>query len=354
VSIARKLGFTLITVAVAIVILEGGARLVLALWGPGAAPLGAGWETKLYRPDPRLFWRFHPGLDVEESSDRMIDVRTNSLGLRGGEIAPRKSSGTLRILALGDSCTFGQGARTDEAYPERLRQILAGRRPDLTIEVLNAGVPGYSSYQTRRQLEGEGFALEPDVVVIAVGFNDTGDARPTKRRSFAGQLLLSDAEYARAVERSNRFGVLRLAYRLRGTSGGGDDDAESGGPIDKPRVAAGEYRSNLEAMIDASRARGILPVMLVWPYRYQAAGLPSAGRWEAVTAYQGIARDVARARGIPLVDGVDLVRAREDYFFDSVHFNPAGYAAVAQALADALSLHPPLGPAQPPSDVPGN
>ena len=187
-----------------------------------------------------------------------------------------------------------------------------------------------------------GLDLDPDVVVIAVGFNDTGEARPTKRRSFARNLSLSDSEYASAVRRSNRFGVLRLAYRLRGTSSG-DDSPEPGVPIEKIRVSADEYRDNLRVMIESCRSREMLPVMLVWPHRYQAVKQPVAGRWEMVEAYQRIARDVARAHRIPLVDGVEVIQGHGEYFFDSVHLNPTGYTAVAHAVAAALAESPPIG-----------
>lgn len=36
-------------------------------------------------------------------------VRTNSLGLRDREVAPDPAPGTIRVLALGDSQTFGNG-----------------------------------------------------------------------------------------------------------------------------------------------------------------------------------------------------------------------------------------------------
>ena len=42
--------------------------------------------------------------------------------------------------------------------------------------MVNAGVPGFSSYQALRYLEIEGFDLDPDVVVFVSGINDASPA----------------------------------------------------------------------------------------------------------------------------------------------------------------------------------
>ena len=83
--------------------------------------------------------------------------------------------------------------------------------------------------------------------------------------------------------------------------------------------------------------------MLVWPNRYQSAGLPVDGRWKLVEELQQIARAVARDRDATLVDGVEVTRGHDEYFFDSVHLNPVGYAAIARAVADVLESRPPIG-----------
>ena len=63
---------------------------------------------------------------------RSFSVSTNHLGLRGREIASPTPG--FRVLAVGDSVTFGWGVADGESWPARLGERLG-------IEVLNAGVP---------------------------------------------------------------------------------------------------------------------------------------------------------------------------------------------------------------------
>ena len=338
-STSRKLVFTLVTVVATLLIAEVGARVVIVLLGPGEAPLAVGLgKGRLFRSDPELFWRLHPNLRVEQASDRLFDVLTNAIGFRGPELRPEKSPGMVRILAVGDSCTFGSGARTDESYPAQLANALRALRPDLDVETINAGVPGYSSFQTRRYLEIEGLDLEPDFVLIATGFNDTSEARPSKRRAFAEGLALSDAEFARALRRSNRIGLLRLAYRLQGAATGA---AKSIGPISKTRVSPDEYRETLTRMVERTRAKGGLPILVVWPIRTQATPRPVSGRAATIVEYQQVAREVAVRADVPLVDGVAALTGRDDLFFDFVHLVPEGHGLMARAAAEVLVEHPP-------------
>lgn len=65
---------------------------------------------------------------------------TNELGLRGGPI--NLHSKTTKILALGDSVTYGYGVDDDHTYPARLQKVLDGKFPG-QFTVLNGGVNAY-------------------------------------------------------------------------------------------------------------------------------------------------------------------------------------------------------------------
>jgi hypothetical protein len=97
---------------------------------------------------------------------------TNSKGLRGrDEHAYAKPAGLTRIVALGDSFTFGEEVDDGEPYPARLAAVLPGS------EVLNLGVHGYGHDQMLLYLEEEGLRYQPDVVVL--GFVGCDMARDT-------------------------------------------------------------------------------------------------------------------------------------------------------------------------------
>ena len=100
-----------------------------------------------------------------------VAVAFNTLGLRDSERTQRPAPGTIRILALADSVTFGMGVRQGETYP-RQTEILLSERRGARVEVLNLGMPGYNSVHQLAQLRELGLALDPQVIVVGFLYND--------------------------------------------------------------------------------------------------------------------------------------------------------------------------------------
>lgn len=109
-----------------------------------------------------------------------LTINNNSLGFRGKEIAFRKKEGTTRILALGDSMTFGVGVQDSETYPYQLEQILKGKGLS-NIEVINAGYADGSSLDSYYLfLKKRGLELKPDIVLVELfPFNDISELADT-------------------------------------------------------------------------------------------------------------------------------------------------------------------------------
>jgi hypothetical protein len=99
--------------------------------------------------------------------DGRVDYRINTLGFRGADMSLEKPAGMRRILCLGDSFTFGEGVREEDAWPQRLRRSLGP-----STQVINAGVQGYDFDHEALYLLLYGRKLHPDVVVIAFFMND--------------------------------------------------------------------------------------------------------------------------------------------------------------------------------------
>jgi hypothetical protein len=116
--------------------------------------------------------------------DGRIQYRINNLGFRGEDIAFEKPPGVRRILCLGDSFTFGEGAREPDTWPRRLETIL-GRGS----QVINAGVQGYGLDHEGLYLFVHGRSLRPDVVVLGFFMNDAMPFNET----VAHQALLDEA-----------------------------------------------------------------------------------------------------------------------------------------------------------------
>jgi lysophospholipase L1-like esterase len=94
------------------------------------------------------------------------------LGLRNQEVAPKRP-GTLRILFVGDSLVWSGETSSGDLYTKVLEQRLNARSMNkVHFDVINAGIPGYTTYQELEFLKIYGLDMEPDLVVLGFVFND--------------------------------------------------------------------------------------------------------------------------------------------------------------------------------------
>jgi hypothetical protein len=116
-------------------------------------------ESKLERQHPLAGKIEHYYLPQSASTDRDYDY-------------PRaKPPGVFRIVVVGDSFTFGQGVQFDDTFVKRLERMLNlnGTRK---VEVINAGMPGYSSMQEVTLVHHAMTEFDPDMVLLEVTLND--------------------------------------------------------------------------------------------------------------------------------------------------------------------------------------
>lgn len=110
-----------------------------------------------------------PNLDVRETFggfEVVVRVRTNSIGLRTREVDAHESDRAARILALGDSFTFGDEVEAENAWPEQLERILNASRGRHAYEVVNAGVSGYGTAQELILYQRLAGGVHPAAVVL--------------------------------------------------------------------------------------------------------------------------------------------------------------------------------------------
>ena len=123
-------------------------------------------------PDDSVIFDLRPGL---QTTFQKVSVRTNSCGMRGVERSINKPGETYRIALLGDSFTFGWGVEEEESFAVKLEKNLnrlSNFKP--RFEVLNFGVPGYSTFQEVAQFKQVGSDFNPDAVLVFFIENDFG------------------------------------------------------------------------------------------------------------------------------------------------------------------------------------
>jgi lysophospholipase L1-like esterase len=233
------------------------------------------------------------------------EVRINSIGLRGPEL---RSPGAVRILALGDSCTFGYRVAENETYPARLQELLDARYGPGRYEVLNAGVEGHASLQGLVYLRERGLALRPAIVIFGYGFNDKlhqgRDAAwiPLQRRLLPF-FLFSDW----LSERSKLWLWIVSRQPQR--------DAESTRPW---RVPPDEFETNVREIARLARESGATPIAISFALTQQPP-------------YDDALRNAATAVDLPVVEFHGSYIPN-----DVVHPSALGYGQLAAILLERL------------------
>jgi lysophospholipase L1-like esterase len=324
----------------------------------------------LYAPDPPRRYRLQPGFRGKVGNRVEFDTRVsiNQQGLRGAEVGPIgiKPPGTFRVLALGDSFTFGVGAREKDTFPVRLQEILRSR--DARAEVLNAGAPGYGVPDEVAWFERWGRPLAPDVILVAVFVgNDLQDAAPGPKPMAVDGALVMPGESTGSLSRwlyyhSQLFVLLKnssLGASLRRLLGRPEPlearqqreefalyarDAPSE-TVRQGAAATEQAVAQLAASAGKARVLAVIIPSLIQvdPHRWQANlrrfGLdPSRyDRGRPNRIFQGI----FGRHGIPVLDLTepftrDLARGGKIYYAIDQHLTPAGYALTARQIADGL------------------
>lgn len=208
---------------------------------------------------------------------------------------------------------------------------------DSKHEVINAGVPGYTSFQGKKYLFDELMELEPDAVIITFGWNDHWagiDGKPDSEHKMPNQAFLG---LQNLLSHTNLYRFLRKIIL------GFSPETETL-PFDQVpglrRVPRPEFVSNLIEMIDTLNQHGIQPLLVVPP-------VPSPEKYFGGQkfnlhilheAYQEEIRRVSAQTGTTLVDLQPLFDQYQNLFpVDPIHYNVQGSELAARAIFEALS-----------------
>ena len=150
---------------------------------------GAGWRLYASHRNAGLIWG--PYSVVEHVTEEFsYQARINNLGFRDRDFAVRRS-GAKRVLAIGDSFTYGWGVDAKDSWPKVMEGEL--RRGGLEIEVANLGAPGAGPREYSALAERAIPLLRPDLIVVAMLQADDlfqADESPAERPAPASQRVL--------------------------------------------------------------------------------------------------------------------------------------------------------------------
>jgi lysophospholipase L1-like esterase len=318
-----------------------------------------------YTRDTALGYRLSPGHVgfLGNRVEYMTRVQVNPGGWRGPPPtdAPAYHS---RVLFVGDSFVFGQGVEEHDAVPARLQARMA--EVGDTVDMINAGVPGYGTSQAVAWLERYGVPRAPDVVILGAFLgNDIQDnARdPGTRWQIKGHAGEGDARWFRPATdwlyaHSDLYRLSRSlpdALRERFRRGAERRDVRSVleryGTAEAPQRQRGlmETARSLERLSVIGRMKNIEVVVVLFPEALQVEPWRQASLRRLIGTEIDIdwrwpnrqIDSLAQLLGVPALDLTGVFAraalARDTLYFPiDGHWTPAGHELAAIAIADWL------------------
>jgi lysophospholipase L1-like esterase len=294
-------------------------------------------NVEIYQPDPVLYWRLKPDQDCYTKIDRK-PVHINSRGTRGPEFQVPKPPGTLRILSLGDSKTFGWGLTEAESYSGRLQALLQERvGPGRKVEVINAGVNAWSYPQMHLFFREHGLGFQPDLVLLAdanLWTQFSEENSPEFVKSFMGRVRLKNflrrfAMYHYVVE----YKLKEVYERQRTKFIPIDPKQDTLFKEQQQKDPDAFFRRHIEGLCGLALSNRVQPVLLFIPTLDQ---LTATNASNVLLAKQQVSRQL----GVPLVDLTAGLRPRgKDLYLeaDPVHLNAPGNDIIARLLLETVS-----------------
>jgi hypothetical protein len=169
-----------------------------------------------YRLDDDLIYGYRPSTVNSWKSNEFSETAIiNSDGFRGDEIKTKKSN-VFRIIAVGDSFTFGHGIESnDKTYPARLEQFLNNNSANKAknFEVINVGVKGYSPDQEYKLITKRLIKYQPDLIIW--NFSNPGDIFNTVHNSVWPVPALYNVKNNSLVELNPKLNWLYISNFIR-------------------------------------------------------------------------------------------------------------------------------------------
>lgn len=340
----------------------------IAALGLGELLLGTFWPQHsdvtlgMFEQDPAAGYRLRGSYrnEIRVPEYRTV-VRTDAEGYRLADDEPVRPDGAVRVLAIGDSFTFGVGVDAEDAFPAALERSLS--RGAGAWHVRNGGVGGYGPLRSAHALFSRQGDWRPEIVVHAIYVgNDLEDSDPATYRTspevrdgrmvtpgrhpFArARMFLRTRSHLYAFLRQHCYGLYR-ATGLWQRSQYVDPVGLAEWPARIRDVTWPAGRGAVADIRDWAAERGVRYLVVLVPARWQV----DDGAWQRYRKAWGLPdeafdrehaqREVLAALqdlGVPALNLLPVMRrAQADgvppYYSLDPHWNATGHRLAAEAI----------------------
>jgi lysophospholipase L1-like esterase len=286
-------------------------------------------------------------------------IETNSLGFRGPEIGRDLLPKELRIIVAGASSVVGFYAETNaDTFSSLLEQKLRQNVPGRPVNVVNAGVPGYTLKEMERLIDHVLIGLQPAVIIIYPGFNDMFTKSCLSKNTMNGFPVATIPNWTITREIiSKNTNILReqpiWANAINPKETFPSDYVPT---LNRIVTKLADAKIELVLVTSARAYKNVNPVKrvklakLAHEFLYSPQCFSLDGLLEAGKLYNDAIRSVAMQRRVPLIDLASAMPGGLEYFHDDSHFTSKGqkfsadfiYRAITNdnSLSQRLSLSP--------------
>ncbi|MEQ8910239.1 MAG: GDSL-type esterase/lipase family protein [Vicingaceae bacterium] len=298
----------------------------------------------------------------------------NSLGFRGDEILVPKPKSEYRIICIGGSTTYTSKVEDyKKSYPELLEEKLH-KTGFTNVNVINAGVYSYTSYESLINLQLRLLDLEPNLIIIYHGVNDVHarlvwppEAYKGDNSGYRQSIYNQNLEHGTSIwtyfnlgrivkakfsthqsndKKRERFGLAPTArfYELRYQRGmktypNGIFKEASVADILKENSPK-YFKRNLEYMISAARASEVSVLLSTFAFCPDTVKPSTYGfkpLKEAIEEHNQIIKEVSIDKAVPLIDFAELFPKDTSLYVDDIHVNLRGSQLKAKIFGEYIN-----------------
>jgi lysophospholipase L1-like esterase len=264
-------------------------------------------KTGYFLPMPNVTYVASPGFPGH-----------NRLGYRGPEVAIPKPPGIFRIVAVGGSTTYGIATDWEDAYPAQLQNMLRDDYGYTNVEVVNAGLSGYNSWDILANFEFRVAELQPDLIIFYEAINDV-PARAVAPECYQGLNAARGLNPVRGIWHRPVIPIDSALYRFVAihfdwmADPSILDNIFDPQPVPCPNESGGDARiednppvyfeRNVRNLILLALGNGVQVMLSTWTYNQNAEeDMLSLERRAAVEEHNEVIRKLADEYRLPIYD----------------------------------------------------
>lgn len=351
----REMVFSIIIFVVGLLLLEGLTSFVVCKSSSTKLKrrvLGFGECGMVSSALPHHYLSAHGTAGWESDSG---ENRHNAQGFRGSDIAEEKPEGIYRIVTIGGSTTYSSGvASWKDDFARQLQRTFHAEGYG-QVEVINAGYPGWNTWESLINLEFKVLDVQPDAIIIYHGTNDAHTRlvppEAYKSDNSGRRRAWSQPDYP-ALYRSKLVRLLTGINPLGGLGAYLDAPTahvgllesgyvESLGGTALETLEANKpiyFERNLRSMIGVAQAHGVDVLLSTWAYNTQFEDYAATEHYKfAFDQQNNVVRRLGEELRVPTFDFEPLMPDDKELWEDGRHLNKDGIAIKADLFGDFIA-----------------